>query len=1130
MALTFDDLKGVAQGMAPQQAMQIAQIAQMATQDLMREGKDPSGEPSTSDGAFVPYQQSEPMTPFPTADAARRTLLSGASRAYLFAGPFAHATKCQALSGAALTLGASTAAPTYDSTTGYTFDGVDDFATIGPAPALTPAFTISLLVKRLAVTDSQDKATWGVMKGDAGFTAFLSRDRDMQLINAANSTLQGNIAPDSAVGNGLKISTGWMVETVTFDGRYACRYWGSRLVTRLDMGAKVALRDSITVDNLMFLGAIKPSGTVLQHNNVAIAGLMAYEGVAYTQEQVNTLVEAWYAATDVSAAAGAMSAPYQSGAARNGGSATDFYGISPIYLTATAWPENEHTQLRKAFTVAKLPGSYEIEVGGSGNHRVFVNGSLVLGSNPRQASLNLRPVRVDIASALRVGTNVLVIENYQRGRFARTSNSDYKMAHQWRTNAGVFVRDFIGTLGLSTNTSWKVRVDPAYAAHTVMMCDSSATPAVGGSLTRVDAYQYVHPQVINMALIEDVHAATYSDAAWPAAVLTTMPNWSIGYAADDILRLTETKTASWSLRAYGSIASPAESAYVAFSPCGAGQRYQGSTLARSDGDIQPPTKLGGVLSMRGHPTKDQYVTLDLGEWRYGCTELAITSDAALRLEVMDSCDGPDANGKIRPLQRGAGGSGDIINLAIGARTVRLGFAGTAPRGGRYFAFVLRAGVGNVTITPSVSQWSLVDASAPSITTSDPTLQFIWRAAGNALVGNMHDGSVDNTRRDAGCWQKSHTQAPLMWLKGDVSIHRKMLQESADGMMRNTSFPVVADVVPGTHLDAGRYDWSWSLVDDIYGDFMWTGDRAYARRFIDVMRRMFDGLVGPGSVAFAGQTLPYKWNSSLPMSQVYGDFRALEGSPSNATPASSDWVNYLIQHAWLARALERAAFVATAVGDVKKGAEWLTLARKTKAVIASWRVAAAGAIPAHPVYPIAAEIGMKTDFSVAGVMSAIEVGAVDAPDLPALLDYLCPEDGTLPALGPNACDWSMPGYYHEWPRTARALGRNPWPLMKAWMADKVPHGFFPETRHMGGFADTDFSTSLRTNSTRCHNWNAAALAGFVEGCLGARINTPGGPASFNPVPGLPDLSVRLHTPTGPVQVDSKSGVVTVFSIK
>ena len=54
MALTFDDLKGVAQGMAPQHAMQIAQIAQMATQDLLREGKDPSGEPAASGAVFVP--------------------------------------------------------------------------------------------------------------------------------------------------------------------------------------------------------------------------------------------------------------------------------------------------------------------------------------------------------------------------------------------------------------------------------------------------------------------------------------------------------------------------------------------------------------------------------------------------------------------------------------------------------------------------------------------------------------------------------------------------------------------------------------------------------------------------------------------------------------------------------------------------------------------------------------------------------------------------------------------------------------------------------------------------------------------------------------------------------------------
>lgn len=1086
--------------------------------------------PSTSGAVFVPantYQQLAASGPLPTADEARRKLLLGASRAFIFAGPFADATRCQARSAAVLALGTSTEAPTYSDLTGYTFDGSNDWATITPAPALSPAFTISLLVNRIAVTDSVDKATWGVMNESAGFISILARDRDFQAFNESNTSFQGNFPAQAQVGNGIAIRRGWMVETLTFDGRYVSRYWGGRLVTRADMGANVNLRDVVTTGNKLLLGHIMPSGTRLQHNNVMIAGVVAYEGVAYTPEQVADLTEAWYAATDISASASAMSPSYQPGSARNGGNATDVFGVSPIYLSATAWPENEHTQFRKTFTVAKIPGSYEIEVGGSGNHRVLVNGVVVLGTNPRQASLNLKAVRVDIAPALRVGTNVIVIENYQRGRFVRTGNADYKMGHQWRTNAGVFVRDFLGVYGLTTNATWKCRVDPAYAAHTVMMCDTSPTPATAGSLVRNNTYQYVHPQIVTTSAIQDVHAAAYSDAAWSAAVLTTLPNWSIGYAADEIMRFVETRTASWTLRAYGVITSPAESAYAAFAPCVAGQRYWNSTFSVSDIRVQAPALAAGALTLQGHPTLDQYVTLDLGQWRYGCTELSITSDAALRLEVVDSCDGPEASGKIRPVARGANASGDIINVSAGTHFVRLGFAGTAPRGGRYFGFVLRAGIGTITITPAVSQWSLVDATLPAITTDDASLQFIWRAGGNALMGNMHDGSTDNPRRDGGCWQKAYSQAPLMWLTGDVSVHRKMLRESADGFMDNTNFAALADVVPGSHNDFGRFDWSWSVIDDIHDDYMWTGDRAHARRFIDVINRMVVGLLGPASAAFSGQTPPYKWNSTLSKGEVYGDFRALDSAPSNgATTAATDFANYLVQHAWLARALYRASVVANAVGDVDKAATWLALSRKTVNVIKGWRVAASGGVPARPVYPIAAEAGMLTNFSVGGVMSSIEVGAVAAADLPALLDYLCPEDGTLPALPATACDWSMPGYYHEWPRTARQLGRNPWPLMKAWVADKVPHGFFPETRHMGGFADSDLSAGMPNGSTRCHNWNSAVIAGFVEGCLGARITQPGGPVQFNPVTGLPDLSVVLHTPTGRVRVDVDAGVFTV----
>jgi len=1056
------------------------------------------------------------LSPFPNPSDARDYLLVQSSQLWLFAGQYANITTDQALSGAAITLGAASAAPVYDAVNGYTFDGTDDYAYITlPNGGPSPSITISILMERLAAS-STDRTNFSIATGGGGGNVLNIRDSNTQIIGAdGTTTFQANFPGTSVAGAWIANRNGWTVMTATYDGRYWTCYSGDQTLARIDCGAYgYNLRDTAVVGERLYLAALSPSTTLIQFGNIRVAAVMVANNKAMNRDEISSVVESLYSATDLLRATTNKPALWSHNVLRNGGNNNDFLGISPIYVSAAAWPENEHTQYRKTFMVAAVPPTYPIKTGGSGQFRVFVNGVLVQGMNPRQTSLRLVPTLLDIAPYLVVGTNVIVIENYQRGRFARSGGGtggwgdDYGFGNLWRGNAGVFILDG-GSLGLTTNTTWKGRVAPEYTAHDVMCCDTSSS----GVRTKNSTNRYTHNTHLVMSAIEVIHTASYSDSAWPAAVLMTHITYSLGIVPDETYGNYESRHNSWALAAWGSLTTGADSAYVEFAPTIAGKRYQAATLTANDASVSAPVLGGGVLTMQGG-AKDVWAILDLSTWRYGAFELDISASGSGTLDVIFGDDGPSAN-KVPVQNRGNNCGGDTIALSAGSAKVRIGYGEDAPRGGRYLVVVLRSGSAGVSLTPTISQWSICrETSDKVVSTNDPTIKFIWQAGGNALLANHGGGSADNVMRDGGNWIANYTARATQWLTGDSSIARKELIEVI-GAMR-TDKVVVSSIYPNW-AGYGRYDWSWTTIPELYKYYMWTGNRDLVRNLLDPIDRMIAGIVGPASAAFAGETLPYTWGAS----EIYGDYNAYQ-APSSAT---TDFVNFLVQHGQLAEALSIAAYLAAEVGAVTKARAWRKLAALTKAKIKSWTVAASGGIPAHPMYPTTGAIGSWTTFSAAGVMWSLAADAIHPEHVGPLMDYLCPEDGSLPALPATGTDWAMPGFYEIWPRECRRRGRNPWPLMQAWLANNLQYGYMPETRNLGVYALNDVS-GARGSGTRCHNWNAAVVTGFIEGCLGAAISAPGGAVTWNPVANLPDFETQLFTPKGKTTVRVRSGVLQV----
>jgi hypothetical protein len=653
-------------------------------------------------------------------------------------------------------------------------------------------------------------------------------------------------------------------------------------------------------------------------------------------------------------------------------------------------------------------------------------------------------------------------------------------------------------------------------------------------MVRNNTVQEWHGTVQTLSAIENVHSLAYNATGWASATLPSIASQLLRVVNATLSRqinvLTpslllsqgnQTDTGDAAVSAYAPLYAMAREAVATITQVAAGTTATlGGTAASAAGTSSAAgyaSYNSGTNSVTLTPgTADTYALLEMPRWSYGAMRLDITVPASCTgvLDVLWFEDLPTSGICRVAVGSGRGGVNcqnvagtDRVNLsgaAAGTYTVRCGVSGLHGRGGRWCKIILRQGAAPsaVTIKMTLEQWSFVALTPPATwTISDTTMQPYLNYAQGCIFAHMQDTCLDHSMRDNGQWLVDVWLAvrAMRWLTGDNSYARLMQLHCKD------TFSLGYTYLPSRVPDylSGNADWSFGFVNAVSDDYQWTGDTLHVRNMYDSIQRLLNGATfgGTGLIAIAA---------------VYGDFNAL----GPGTTATTDSTNYLIQNAQMAIALDKASYLASQIGQTTQAQAWATRSALIKATMqTTWRAAAAGGVPAHPVYPVTpGTAGQTTTFSVAGIMLALLAGGIPSADIGPLLAYLCPNGAhTVPA---NATDWSIWQILQDWPIAAyKNGGVNQFGWLKAMVApyfspanQALGYGCMLEVR-----AATPVPLPNDKGQTSSHSWNGAGIVGFLEGCLGLSIPSPGGNPVFNPVPGLPTLDMTIQGPRGPFRI-------------
>ncbi|HVU74515.1 MAG TPA: family 78 glycoside hydrolase catalytic domain [Mycobacteriales bacterium] len=154
-----------------------------------------------------------------------------------------------------------------------------------------------------------------------------------------------------------------------------------------------------------------------------------------------------------------------------------------------------------------------------------------------------------------------------------------------------------------------------------------------------------------------------------------------------------------------------------------------------------------------------------------------------------------------------------------------------------------------------------DVSAGTFTSSDPTLDAVYRLAVHSALYTMQEQFVDTPTREKGSWLgdgRNESEA-AMTAFGDVNMTRKSLLEFADSQPRFWPAGGVNKLYP-TGIDPAQIpDYT-----ELYGDWVWqywlrTGDRTTVRTLLPVVQNLCDYIwrsIDPGTgllTRFTGST-------------------------------------------------------------------------------------------------------------------------------------------------------------------------------------------------------------------------------------------------------------------------------------